>query len=83
MEDEKYFILSCNFILVTHLGGRVFGEADVVLASFTCVAGLPVIQLRGGLYGLHHPGLSLTLCVQVLWVVCPLQRRFGIAAQIS
>ena len=52
-------------------------------ASFTCVAGLPVVQLSEvGCHRLHHLGLSLMLSVQVLWIVYPLQRRFGIAAQI-
>lgn len=51
--------------------------------NFTCVAGLPVMQLSEvGCQRLHHLGLSLMLCVQVLWVFYPLQRHFGIAAQI-
>lgn len=37
--------------------------------------------LWGGM-SLHHLGLSLMLPVQLLWVFSPLQRRFGIAAQI-
>lgn len=75
MEDEIYFIQSYGFILVTHLGCRVFCELCLCL---WCSWGP---ALRGGM-SLHHLGLSLMLGVQLLWVFFPLQRRFGIAAQI-
>lgn len=79
MEDGIYFILSCNCILVTRLGCRFFvGVPELYLRGCSSVIQL----LEGGCQSLHHLGLSLLLRVQVPRVFCPLQRRFGIAAQI-
>lgn len=82
MKDEIYFIMSCGFILVTHLGRRgVFCEADGARQLCLCAWCSCDPALWGGM-SLHHLGLSLMLGVQVLWVLSPLQRRFGIAARI-
>lgn len=82
MKDEIHFIPSCGFILVTHIGRRgFFCEVDGAWQLCLCAWCSCDPALWGGM-SLHHLRLSLMLGVQVLWVFSPLQRRFGIAAQI-